>query len=288
MVGPDQMLYCEQDYHELFSKRCHVCQDVIRGSMVNCKDEAYFHPQHFCCIMCGKDLVSIKYELNPENKHAHCAPCWEKVKALMNPIEHMCGKCKRPIIGKFVLLHGQYLHPEHYRCAECGCELITGQVYEFENDLFCKPHYEALMRKHCAKCDKPIVGRSVTAMGQVWHPEHFCCHICNDPLSDSDFYEDSGRPYCTEHYMQLFGKFCATCTLAIMRQGIKFLDKDYHGDCFKCSKCELVLKAGGFTEWDSQPMCLSCYGKLPKKLRKEVEKRKRLENKARKEQGNNE
>jgi len=206
----------------------------------------------------------------------------EKIRTQQNPESHMCAKCKRPIIGNFIILHGQYLHPEHYKCTECGCELSGGNCYEYETNLYCQVHYEAIIRKTCAKCNKPIMGRSITALGQVWHPEHFNCHICNVVLMDSDFYEEDGKAYCQEHYIQLFGKFCATCNQPVMRDGVKFMDKDYHVDCFICSKCEDNLHSGNFTEWDSKPMCYTCYNHLPKKIRKTIEKRKRLENKAKK------
>jgi len=280
--GPDENFYCEKDYHELFARRCHVCKDIIRGNCVNANG-TYFHPQHFCCVRCGNDLVDKKYKLHPENSDCYCLNCLEIEKKEEEPEEHMCAKCKRPIIGKYITLHGQFLHPEHYRCTECGCELSGGNCFEFEENLYCKTHYEALIRKTCAKCGKPIMGRSITALGQVWHPEHFACHICNDTLMDNDFFEEDGKAYCQAHYVQLFGKFCATCSEPILRDGVKFLEKDYHGQCFICTKCDQPLKSGSFTEWDSQPMCMTCYGRLPKKIRKQVEKRKRLEGKARKE-----
>jgi len=116
------------------------------------------------------------------------------------------------------------------------------------------------------------MGRSITALGQVWHPEHFTCHICNDALLDNEFFEEDGKAYCQEHYIQLFGKFCANCNQAIVREGVNFLDKDYHAQCFKCTKCEDVLRSGNFTEWDSQPMCQTCYGRLPKKYANKLKK----------------
>jgi hypothetical protein len=280
ITGPDENFYCETDYHELFGKRCHVCKDVIRGKSVD-GNGTFFHPQHFCCYRCGSDMNGKKFKLHPETKNCYCMPCYDIEKIENEPEEHMCSRCKRPIIGPYITLHGQFLHPEHYRCTECGCELGGGNCFEFDNCLYCKPHYEALLRKSCAKCNKPIMGRSITALGQVWHPEHFCCHICNDPLLDNEFFEEDGKAYCKEHYIQLFGKFCGTCNQPITKEGVKFLEKDYHQDCFLCTKCQAHLKSGSFIEWDSQPLCMTCYGRLPKKLRKQVEKRKQLENKAR-------
>ena len=33
LVGPDDKLYCEQDFMELHAKRCQVCNDIIRGKV---------------------------------------------------------------------------------------------------------------------------------------------------------------------------------------------------------------------------------------------------------------
>jgi len=219
------------------------------------------------CILCGTDLNGKKFKLD-NKKDPRCLTCYEKTQEEKTLEERMCSKCKLLIVGPYIQLHGQYIHPEHYKCTECGCELNGGNCFEFDTSLYCRPHYEALLRKTCAKCQKPIVGTSITALGNVWHPEHFTCHICNDMLVDGQYYEESGKAYCQEHFIQLFGKYCIGCNQVIEKDGVKFVDGDYHIACFKCTKCEQQLRTGHFTEWDGQPMCLDCYGKLPKKSQK--------------------
>jgi len=278
-------LFCEVDYFDMYSKKCQICKELIRGETVDTGEGIYFHPQHFCCVMCGLSLPGVRYKLHPETKESYCNPCWEKLNVRQD--NHMCSRCKRPIIGKFVLMNGLYLHPEHYRCVDCGIELSPDNVREHENDLYCLIHYAALFRKICNKCQKPIVGRLVTALGKTWHPEHFNCTVCSIDLNEEDFYENEGKQYCKEHYVLLFGKYCATCGDPILRDGIIFMEKDYHIRCFKCTKCEDQLKDGRFIEWDSQPMCIPCYDKLPSKVRKQVEKRKKGEQKAKKEREKN-
>jgi len=58
------------------------------------------------------------------------------------------------------------------------------------------------------------------------------------------------------------------------------LEKAYHENHFFCNQCQKPLKSGEFTAWDSKPLCKNCYGKLPKKLRDEVERRLKEEKKA--------
>lgn len=57
----------------------------------------------------------------------------------------------------------------------------------------------------------------VTALGQVWHPEHFVCAVCNVELSHTGFFEREGRPYCDKDYHQLFAPRCAYCKGPILK-----------------------------------------------------------------------
>ena len=41
------------------------------------------------------------------------------------------------------------------------------------------------LRRICAGCSSEIGhGRYLSCMGAVWHPECFCCHACNQAISD--------------------------------------------------------------------------------------------------------
>ena len=62
------------------------------------------------------------------------------------------------------------MHAEHFRCEECGCEFRGGNCRDYEGTLYCNECYDKLLRNICASCHKPILGRSITALGKVWHP----------------------------------------------------------------------------------------------------------------------
>eukprot|EP01125_Pyxidicula_operculata_P006286 TRINITY_DN217_c0_g1_i2.p1 TRINITY_DN217_c0_g1~~TRINITY_DN217_c0_g1_i2.p1 ORF type:complete len:449 (+),score=111.48 TRINITY_DN217_c0_g1_i2:82-1428(+) len=280
LLGPDQNLYCETDFMELHAKRCQVCNDIIRGKVVNAQGGMSFHAEHFICVGCGTNLVGQKYKIHPKTKHVYCPVCMEKETRTIKPESHMCAMCNRPIVGPYLLIKGQFMHPRHFRCEECGCEFKGGDCHEFEGDYYCTTHYEILLLKKCARCGKPCKGRSITAIGKVWHPDHFTCHICNAPFVESSYYENDGLPYCQTHYIQLFGDNCAYCKEPIVSNGKKFLDKAYHENHFLCNTCQKPLKTGQFTAWDSKPICTKCYGKLPADLRKKVETRLKEEKKA--------
>jgi len=275
----DGNLYCEQDFAELFAKRCKVCNEVVTGKVVNAEGMS-FHPEHFICVGCGTNLVGKKYKSHPDNKQIYCPVCMPAELRLLKPEDHICATCSLPIRGPYLLIKGQYMHPRHYRCHECGIEFHGGDCNEFEGDLYCGPHYAILLLKKCARCGKPCKGRSVTALGRVWHPDHFLCHICQVPLLESNFKSNDDLPYCLTHYIQLFGDCCGYCKEPILKGAVRFLEKTYHDDHFFCAQCQAPLKSGKFTAWDSKPLCMGCYNSLPAKLKKQVLNRMKQEKKA--------
>jgi len=171
------------------------------------------------------------------------------------------------------------MHPEHFRCEECGCEFKGGNCQEFEGKLYCIEDYTKLLRNTCASCHKPIMGRSITALGKVWHPEHFVCFTCHEPFAGSNFYEKDGKPYCEAHFTQNFGDPCAKCGRSVIHNACHFLDKVYHLEHFTCSGCDCALKKGEITEWESKPMCMKCYKKLPDEVKKRAAKKREAEKK---------
>ena len=51
----------------------------------------------------------------------------------------------------------------------------------------------------------------MTALGKIWHPEHFQCAHCTIELGTQNFFERDGLPYCEKDYHQLFSPMCAAC-----------------------------------------------------------------------------
>lgn len=67
----------------------------------------------------------------------------------------------------------------------------------------------------CFKCKKSISGQVITALGYLWHPEHFVCTHCDKSIGTSIFYEKDSKPYCEQDYFELFSPKCAACSDAI-------------------------------------------------------------------------
>ncbi|XP_008291470.1 leupaxin isoform X1 [Stegastes partitus] len=108
---------------------------------------------------------------------------------------------------------------------------------------------------HCASCNKCIVGKMITALGQVWHPEHFVCVACKAELSTTGFFERDGRPYCDKDYHQLFSPRCAYCKGPIMQNIVTALDQNWHPEHFFCTHCGGLFGPEGFLEKDGKLYC---------------------------------
>jgi len=88
-------------------------------------------------MRCGKRLVGQKYKVQKAgDRDLLCIDCHVKNLEKIEAEAKICAKCKQPIIGEFITLKGQTLHPEHFRCAECGCAFTGGNCHEFEGILF--------------------------------------------------------------------------------------------------------------------------------------------------------
>lgn len=262
--------YCEEHYWELCAPRCFACQQPVREGVIKALGRVY-HPTHFTCQGCGIGLAGTSFK--EAGGEPYCGECKKNIQVAIDPTIHICAKCKKPITGEYVLLFGQRMHPEHFQCDMCGKDLRNGDCHEYQGKNYCYEDYLKLQTSMCAGCRKPIVGRSVTGMGRVWHPEHFCCAHCHTPFAGSQFYEKNGLPYCEEHYKQLFGRPCSKCDLPVVKNGVEALGKIWHREHFVCQHCDDPLNPEGkICQAEGKPLCKRCYLKLPGKMRGQIEK----------------
>uniref|UniRef100_A0A671YKC2 Transforming growth factor beta-1-induced transcript 1 protein n=1 Tax=Sparus aurata TaxID=8175 RepID=A0A671YKC2_SPAAU len=112
---------------------------------------------------------------------------------------------------------------------------------------------------NCSACQKPVVGQVVTALGKVWHPEHFVCSECEIELGSRNFFEKDGRPYCESDYFTLFSPHCAQCNKPILNKMVTALDKNWHPECFCCVKCSRAFGEEGFHDREGQQYCQQCF-----------------------------
>uniref|UniRef100_A0A8I3PEM8 LIM zinc finger domain containing 2 n=1 Tax=Canis lupus familiaris TaxID=9615 RepID=A0A8I3PEM8_CANLF len=110
---------------------CQRCHLVIDEQPLMFKNDAY-HPDHFSCTHCGKELTAEARELKGE---LYCLPCHDKMGV---PI---CGACRRPIEGRVVNALGKQWHVEHFVCAKCEKPFLGHRHYEKKGLAYCETHY---------------------------------------------------------------------------------------------------------------------------------------------------
>jgi len=275
-------LYCEPDYQILFGNRCGRCGENIIGRCINALDLKW-HPEHFTCDECGEPLAGTSFV--KRHGRPYCKPCNQKLKTLeAEKYKNMCARCKKPIDGEVLYLNKEKFHPFHFSCTSCKKEL-NSNCKELENKLYCPPCYEKATQAACGACHKPIQGRSVTALGKQWHPEHFVCAKCEKPFFGGNFYEYSGKPYCEPHYNEIQGASCGKCGKAASGKVVSAMNKKWCENHFNCLSCDLPLQVVGmkYMEWDTKPMCKECYGRIPSDIRKSLIKYQENERKVNKE-----
>jgi len=266
--------FCEHCYNDLFAPKCEACAAAITDKCISIGDKK-FHVPHFLCGGCGVRLAGQKFK--EEDGEVFCMLCKDKRRRRIAPPSRTCGKCKKNIVGEFITLRGIPYHASHFRCEECGCNFVGGNCREWQGKLYCQEDYDKMMKDVCGFCHKPIIGRSVTGLGRVFHPACFVCTHCREPfLGSSNFMERDGKPYCQLHWHQLFGYVCAKCDRPIIGKVIRACGKAYHLEHFTCSSCDVQL-GGQVFEYETKPMCKKCFSKLPADVRKRIEKKRKAQ-----------
>ena len=80
----------------------------------------------------------------------------------------------------------------------------------------------------CKQCAQPIYGRYLSALNAYWHPEHFCCAGCHQPIADAQFYLHEERPYHPTCYERDIAPHCTICNKALLGE----YQMNYWGDLY--------------------------------------------------------
>ncbi|XP_078183160.1 LIM and senescent cell antigen-like-containing domain protein 2 isoform X11 [Callithrix jacchus] len=170
---------------------CQRCHLVIDEQPLMFRSDAY-HPDHFNCTHCGKELTAEARELKGE---LYCLPCHDKMGV---PI---CGACRRPIEGRVVNALGKQWHVEHFVCAKCEKPFLGHRHYEKKGLAYCETHYNQLFGDVCYNCSHVIEGDVVSALNKAWCVNCFSCSTCNSRLTlKNKFVEFDMKPVCKRCY----------------------------------------------------------------------------------------
>ncbi|XP_053172299.1 paxillin-like [Scomber japonicus] len=191
----DGQPYCEKDYHNLFSPRCHYCNGPILDKVVTALDKTW-HPEHFFCAQCGNFF-------GPEGFHEKDGKAFCR-KDYFDMFAPKCGGCARAILENYISALNSLWHPECFVCRECFTPFVNGSFFDHDGQPYCEAHYHERRGSLCSGCQKAITGRCITAMGKKFHPEHFVCAFCLKQLNKGTFKEQNDKPYCHGCFIKLF------------------------------------------------------------------------------------
>ena len=116
-------------------------------------------------------------------------------------------------------------------------------------------------RPPCARCEEPIRGAGLKALGVAWHKDCFVCTHCSQPFSGK-ILQKEGKPYCETDFRALFGssaqKVCRACNERITGPFMKALNGFWHANHFLCRQCGGSV-SDGYYEKDDYPYCADCF-----------------------------
>jgi len=188
--------YCENCFQELYCPKCAHCDKPVLDRCITALGKKW-HVEHFICTQCLKPFAGGNFFERDSRPY-----CEADFYALFAP---KCGACNDPIRGDCINALGSQWHPEHFVCTYCQKSFAGGSFFEFAGKPYCETHYHQQTGSLCSGCGKPITGRCVNALDKKWHPEHFVCAFCMNPLAGGSFTEHNSKAYCRECHGKLFG-----------------------------------------------------------------------------------
>jgi paxillin len=190
--------------------------------------------------------ATAAYDNNKQNKYDGERATMPKPQVVprAGATERICHQCKGVVESAFVIAKDKTFHADHFRCDTCKQPLGGKPFIEKDDKFFCEDDYYAAFNPRCGHCGEVIKGQYISALDQSWHPDHFVCSECASPFTGNQFRKHGNKPYCEEHFRQLFAENCAKCGKVIEGQVFEALEKKFHLDCFVCEQGEHPIGEG--------------------------------------------
>eukprot|EP01091_Cochliopodium_minus_P002246 TRINITY_DN12110_c0_g1_i1.p1 TRINITY_DN12110_c0_g1~~TRINITY_DN12110_c0_g1_i1.p1 ORF type:complete len:239 (+),score=29.73 TRINITY_DN12110_c0_g1_i1:23-739(+) len=187
--------YCENCNKNMFSALCAHCNQPINGKSTIAIGKKW-HPEHFVCTTCKAPFTNGQFfEIDG---YPYCK------EHVSSSNSKACGKCNQTIEGNYVNAIGKTWHQKCFTCNNCSKAFSNGQFFEMNGMPYCDIHYYNTTGSMCSACNKPVTGKAVNALGKTFHPEHFVCGFCFNPLK-GNYNEKQGKAYCYECHNKLYG-----------------------------------------------------------------------------------
>ncbi|EWC46011.1 hypothetical protein DRE_04804 [Drechslerella stenobrocha 248] len=116
-------------------------------------------------------------------------------------------------------------------------------------------------RRICKKCDQPLTGQFVRALGGTFHLDCFRCRDCGTIVAQKFFPVDaddgSGQyPLCETDYFKRLDLLCHDCGGALRGSYITALERKYHIEHFTCCVCPTIFgPQDSYYEHDGEVYC---------------------------------
>ncbi|KAA8894128.1 hypothetical protein FN846DRAFT_786943 [Sphaerosporella brunnea] len=114
----------------------------------------------------------------------------------------------------------------------------------------------------CQKCQAPLTGQFVRALGGTFHLDCFKCRDCGAIVASKFFpvEDESGNgsqyPLCEKDYFRRLDLLCHDCGEALRGSYITALDRKYHIEHFTCCVCPTVFgPQDSYYEHDGKVYC---------------------------------
>lgn len=102
------------------------------------------------------------------------------------------------------------------------------------------------------------MGSSISlGTGENYHPECFVCSECGKGIR-GPYMKIDGKFVCGNCFEEKHREVCAGCGKPIDGQYVGVGDKNYHPECFKCSKCGKQITGRFRYARDGALLCPSC------------------------------
>eukprot|EP00048_Salpingoeca_helianthica_P000387 m.41241 g.41241 ORF g.41241 m.41241 type:complete len:411 (-) comp10464_c0_seq3:23-1255(-) len=229
---------------------CVTCDEPITTQIVTFAGKTY-HYEHFVCTACECALGTASVYVHEGGVYCE--------KDYTERICPKCFTCGKPIVEAATVAMGKNFHREHFVCKKCG--KLLDNFMEHDGHPYCREDYAALFATPCKRCQRPIVGDTVTALSTVWHPACFTCADCGCAFPDGQFYNIGDVPLCAQHHATRSGNVCVSCNGPIQGKFVSFKKSKYHPQHFCCTFCKKALPVDSFMEKSDKPYCQPCYVK---------------------------
>ncbi|XP_066601203.1 PDZ and LIM domain protein Zasp [Prorops nasuta] len=116
----------------------------------------------------------------------------------------------------------------------------------------------------CGHCNAYVRGPFITALGQIWCPDHFVCtnNQCRRALQDIGFVEEKGQLYCEYCFERFIAPACNKCNNKIKGDCLNAIGKHFHPECFNCTYCGKLFGNSPFFLEEGLPYCEADWNEL--------------------------